>query len=77
MHNITLVNDIFKPVIGSLNLPGHMCKFQPDDWVVNEPFTKSTSLVSVFYGFLIADPREANTLNDYSDTLMVEVGHDH
>lgn len=54
-----------------------MCKFQPDDWVVNKPFTKGTSLVSVFYGFLIADSREANTLNDYSNTLMVEVGHDH
>lgn len=77
VHDITLVNNILEPVIRSLNLPGHVCKFQPDDWVVNEPFTKSTSLVSVFYGFLIADSGEAKTLNYYSDTLMIEVGHDH
>lgn len=77
VHDITLVNNILKPVVGSLNLPGHVRKFQPDHWVVNEPFTKSTSLVSIFYRFLIADSGEANTLNDYSDTLMVEVGHNH
>lgn len=77
VHDITLVNNILEPVVGSLNLPGHVCKFQPDDWMVNEPFTKSTSLVSVFYRFLVADSGEANTLDDYSDTLMVEVGHNH
>lgn len=77
VHDIALVNNILEPVVGSLNLPGHVCKFQPDDRVVNEAFTESTSLVGVLYRFLIADSGEANTLNDYSDTLMVEVGHDH
>lgn len=54
-----------------------MSKLEADDWVVDEPFAESLALVCVFHGFLVADAREAQALDDDTDTLVVEVGHDH
>lgn len=54
-----------------------MGEFQTDDGVIDEFLAKSLSLVSVFDGFLIAHPRKADTLDDDTNSLMVEVGHDY
>ncbi len=77
MHNVALVDQILKPVVGGFDLTGHVCKLQPDDGVVYEFLAESAAFVSVLDGLFIADSGESNALNDYTNALMVEVGHNH
>jgi hypothetical protein len=53
-----------------------MCKLQSNDWVLNQLLAECFALVGVFYRLLEAHPRESYALNDDTDPLVVEVGHD-
>ena len=53
-----------------------MSEFKADDRVVDETFSECLSLVRILHALLVADTREANTLNDDADTFVIEVGHD-
>ena len=56
-------------------MPRHVGELESDDGVVDEFGAEGTALVGVFYAFLVADAGEANALDNYADTLVVEVGH--
>lgn len=53
-----------------------MGEFETDDRVINEFLAKCATFVSVFYAFLVADTGESETLDDNTDSLMIEVCHD-
>lgn len=44
--------------------------------MVDQPLAERLPLVSILYAFFVADTREANALDDNTDTLVIEVGHD-
>lgn len=71
-----LMDDGFKPRIGSFDLACHMRELETDDGVFDELLTESTTLVGVFDGFFVADSRETDTLDDDAYSLVVEVCHD-
>ena len=75
-HLLTLVDEVFQPAVRRFNLAGHVCKLESNDWVVNEPLAKGLALVRVLHRLLVADAREANALDNDTNTLMVEVSHD-
>ena len=75
-HGTALVDEVLEPVVGGLNLARHVPELKTDDGVVNELLAERTTLVGVFYGLLEEHAREAVALNDDSDALVVEVGHD-
>ena len=52
-----------------------MSELQPDDGVADELLTEGAALVGVFDGFFVANSGEADALDYYSDTLVVEVCH--
>lgn len=53
-----------------------MCKLHSDDRVVNELLAESAALVRILHAFFVADTREAETLDDDANALVIEVGHD-
>ena len=53
-----------------------MSELEADHGVVDQLLAKGTALVGVFDRLFIADAREADALNYYSNTLVVEVRHD-
>lgn len=60
----------------SLDLSCHMRQLQPDDRVIDQLLSKSSSLVGVFHRFVVADSSESGRLDSNSKTLVVEVRHD-
>lgn len=44
--------------------------------MIDKPLTERLSLVSILHRFLVAHAREAETLDDDADALVIEVGHD-
>lgn len=77
IHDLALVNDVLKPVVAGFNLACHVGKLEADDGVVDEFLAKRLPLVGVLDRFLVADPREADALNDDANSFMVEVRHEH
>lgn len=75
-HLLALVDQILLPVVRGLDLASHVCKLETDDRVIDEALAKSLTFVSVLHRLLVADAREAKTLDDDTNTLVVEVGHD-
>ena len=45
--------------------------------MVNELLTECTALVCIFDRFFIAHPRKTDALDDDTNALVIEVGHDH
>ena len=70
------MDERFEPRVGRFDLSRHVGELQADDRVLDELFAECASLVGVFYRLLIADAREADTLDDYTDSLVIEVRHD-
>jgi len=48
-------------------------KLETDDGVVDEALAKGLALVCVLHALFVAYTRKAETLNDDTDTLVVEV----
>ena len=44
--------------------------------MLDEFFAEGASFVRVFYGFFVADAREADALDYYADAFVVKVRHD-
>jgi hypothetical protein len=53
-----------------------MCKFETDNRVLDEFLAESAPFVGVFDTFLVANAGEAETLDDDTDTFVIEVCHD-
>lgn len=53
-----------------------MGELETDDGVLDEFLAEGSTLVGVFYGFFVADSREAKALDDNAYAFVVEVGHD-
>ncbi len=70
------MDERLEPGVGSFDLSRHVCELQADDRVLDELFAERPSFVGVFYRFLVTNAREADTLDDYTDSLVVEVRHD-
>lgn len=75
-HALTLEDHIFEPVVRGFDLSRHVRKFHSDHGVVDQTLAEGLTLVRVLHGFFVADAREARTLNDNTDALVVEVRHD-
>jgi hypothetical protein len=75
-HRAGLEDERLEPRGGGLDLSCHVCQLEPDNGVLDEFLAEGAALVGVFYGFFVANPGEADTLDDYTNTLVVEVGHD-
>lgn len=76
LHALALKDDVLQPVVGGLDLPGHVGQLHADDGVVDQLLAECATLVGVLHGLLVADTGEADTLDDDTDTLVVKVGHD-
>ena len=76
VHDLALVNEVFHPVIRGLDLASHVGELETDDGVVDEFLAEGFSLVGIFDGFLVADPGEANALDDDAHALVIEICHD-
>lgn len=76
VHVFGLVGDVFEPVVGTLDLAGHVCELEADDGVLEEGLAEGLALVGVAVGFFVADAGEAVALDDDAEALVVEVGHD-
>ena len=76
VHGRALVDDVLEPVVGGFDLAGHVGELHTDNGVVDELDAEGGSLAAVFDRFFVADAGEADTLDDDSNTLVVEVGHD-
>jgi hypothetical protein len=70
------MDERFEPGVGGFDLSRHVGQLQADDRVLDELFAEGAALVGVFYRLLVADAREADTLDDYTDSLVIEVRHD-
>lgn len=57
-------------------MASHEGKFHADDSVIDESLAKRLALVAVLDGFLVADTGETDSLDDDSNSLVVEVGYD-
>lgn len=77
VHDVALVHEIFQPVVRSFDLASHVGQFQTDDWVIDESLAESAAFVCVLDRLLVTNSGEADALNNYADTLVVEVGHYH
>lgn len=77
MHDVTLVDNVLQPVVRGFNLPCHVGQLKPDNRVVDQFLAERAAFVRVFDGFLIANTGEADTLNDYTNTFMIEIGHNY
>ena len=53
-----------------------MSELETNDRVVYQFLAKCATLVCVLYTFLVADTGETETLDNYTNSLMVEVCHD-
>lgn len=76
VHLLALVDQVLEPVIRGLDLARHMCEFEADDGVIDETLAESLALMGVLDALFVADASEANTLDDDTNALVVEVGHD-
>lgn len=77
IHALALEDSVLQPVVACFDLACHVCQLQPNDGVVDEPLAKGLSLVGIFYGLFVADTSESNALDHDTDSLVVEVGHNH
>lgn len=75
LHALALEDDVLEPVVGGFDLAGHVSELHADDRVVDQALPEGLALVGVLHGFLVADTGEAAALDDDSDALVVEVGH--
>lgn len=76
-HLGDLIDNAFQPGPGGLDLSGHVCELHADDGVIDELLAKGSSLVAVLDALLKADTGEAETLDNDTNTFVIEVGHDH
>lgn len=76
VHLLALVDDVLQPRRRGLDLPCHVCQFHADHGMVDQLLAERLSLGCIFDRFLVAHPRESCALDDDSDALVVEVGHD-
>jgi hypothetical protein len=73
---LALEDEVLKPVVGGLDLAGHVGQLHADDGMLDELLAKGLALVGVLDGFFVADAGESQGLDDDAHTLVVEVGHD-
>ena len=52
-----------------------MGEFEADDRVVDQFLAEGAAFMGVLYGFFVADPGEADALDDDADSFVVEVRH--
>lgn len=57
-------------------MTGHMSELETDHGVVDELLAKSSTFVCIFDAFFVADAGETKTLDDYTNSFVVEVRHD-
>ncbi|KAI7150425.1 acyl-CoA dehydrogenase NM domain-like protein [Hortaea werneckii] len=75
-HLLALEDQALHPRIRGFDLSGHMRQLHTDDRMVDELLAKRPPLVRILHALLVADSRESQALDDDSDALVVEVGHD-
>jgi len=76
VHLLALVDDVLEPVVGGFDLACHVSELESDDGMVDELLAEGVALVRIFHRFFVTDAREAETLDDYADTLVIEVRHE-
>ena len=76
IHTLALVDDVLHPIMRGFDLASHVRELLSNDRMIDKPLAEGLALVGVFDGFFVADAREADTLDDYTYALMVEIRHD-
>lgn len=71
-----MVDKGFEPGIGSFNLTGHVSKLETNHRVIDEFLAEGATFMCVFYAFFVADTGETETLDDYTNSFVIEVCHD-
>lgn len=75
-EHLALEDQVLEPGVGGLDSNGHVGELGSDDGVLDQRLAKGLSLVGVLAGLLVADSRGSVGLDDDTDSLVVEVGHD-
>lgn len=75
-EHLALEDQVLEPGVGGLDSNGHVGELGSDDGVLNQRLAESLSLVGVLAGLLVANSRSSVCLDDDTNSLVVEVGHD-
>lgn len=76
VEHLALEDQVLEPGVGGLDSDGHVSELGSDNRVLDQGLAEGLSLVGVLAGLLVTDSRSSVGLDDDSNSLVVEVGHD-
>lgn len=72
---LQLINDLLRPRLQRLDLPGHIPKLIPDHGLINQSLPKRLTLLRLGHHILHACPAPTKCLKHNPQSLVVEIHH--